>query len=122
MRIFLSWSFVVVAALIASAAPAAAQRALGPFGGVLGAMTDANNNALLNVNLSGTGTAAVTTTTGNTNNNLFGTRGAVTVTTGGTTEFATRNGPHQSAAGVRSRSRLGRGMTRAATPSPTSTS
>lgn len=56
----------------------------------LGTMTDANNNSMLNINLSGN-SPAVTTTTGTTNG-IFGTRGAITVTTGGTTEFATPNG------------------------------
>ena len=50
-------------------------------------MNDTTNNAMLNIVLSGTG-PAVTTTTTNTNG-IFGTRGAVTVTSGGTTEFAT---------------------------------
>ena len=52
----------------------------------LGTMTDTTNNAMLNIVLSGTG-PSVTTTTTNTNG-IFGTRGAITVTVGTTTEFA----------------------------------
>ncbi|HSH94152.1 MAG TPA: autotransporter-associated beta strand repeat-containing protein, partial [Roseimicrobium sp.] len=58
----------------------------------LGAFTPTTNGTMANIKLGGTGTAIVTSTSAAQANGIFGARAAVTVTTGGTTEFAGKSG------------------------------
>ena len=79
---------------VALSAGASTMKVVGGTSGTtltLGTLTDAGNNTMLNIVLSGN-SPVVTSTTAVSTNGIFGTRAAITVTTGGTTEYADKSG------------------------------